>query len=82
MTAALFVKARRHAAKLGRGGSPGLLTARRKPKAYLVEAKACEAMHRRLSVLEGLALGEQDVRESRLVSHAEAGPRLARWLSD
>lgn len=80
MTAALIAKAKRTAAKPGMGGTPILLTQRGKPKAYLLEARAFEAMRRRLSVLEGIALGDQDVREGRIVSHAEAGKRLARWL--
>jgi PHD/YefM family antitoxin component YafN of YafNO toxin-antitoxin module len=80
MTAALIAKARREAAKPAFGAAPILLTQRGKPKAYLLEARTFEAMQKRLSVLEGIALGEQDVREGRVVSHAEAGKRLARWL--
>jgi PHD/YefM family antitoxin component YafN of YafNO toxin-antitoxin module len=80
MTAALITKARRASAKPGFGVVPVLLTERGKPKAYLLEAKSFEAMQHRLSVLEGIALGEADVRKGRIVSHAEAGKRLARWL--
>lgn len=80
MTAALIAKAKREAAKPGFGSVPIRLTLRGKPRAYLLEAKAFEAMCERLSVLEGIALGEKDVREGRVVSHAEAGRKLARWL--
>lgn len=45
-----------------------------------MEAGAYEAMQRRLTVLEGIALGEQDVREGRLLSQAEVERRLAKWL--
>ena len=80
MTAALIAKARRVSAKPGFGTAPILLTQQGKPRAYVLEAKSFEAMQHRLSVLEGIALGEADVRKGRVVSHAEAGKRLARWL--
>jgi hypothetical protein len=38
-------------------------------------------MNRRLSVLEGLALGEQALRAGRTLSQAKARKRMARWLS-
>ena len=80
MTTALLTQAKREAAKRGFGKSAVLLTHRGKPKAYVLEARAYEAMQRRISVLEGLALGEEDVRAGRLVSHADAKKRLSRWL--
>ena len=80
MTTALIARAKREAAKRSFGRSPVVLTHKGKPRAYLLEAKSYEAMRRRLSVLEGIALGEDDVRAGRVVSHAEAGKRLARWL--
>lgn len=80
MTAALLAKARRASAKSNFGIAPILLTEQGKPKAYLLSAKSFEAMQHRLSVLEGIALGEADVRKGRLVSHTEVGKRLARWL--
>lgn len=83
MTAATLVKARRTAAKLlprlGKKAPSFLLTHRGRPKAYLVEAGAYEAMQRRLTVLEGIALGEQDVRTGRLLTQAEVERRLAKW---
>lgn len=48
--------------------------------AYLVEAKSYEAMQKRLRLLEGLARGEKAVAEGRVVTHARAKKRLARWL--
>lgn len=57
-----------------------LLTHRGKPKAYVLEARAFEAMQRRISVLESIALGEEDVRAGRLVSQPDAKKRLSRWL--
>ena len=80
VTAALLNQAKREAAKPGFGKSAVLLTHRGKPKAYVLEARAYEAMQRRISVLEGIALSEKDVRAGRLVSHPEAKKRLSRWL--
>jgi len=48
--------------------------------AYVVEAKAYEAMHKRLQLLEGLARGEKAIAEGRVVSHSRAKKRMARWL--
>jgi predicted transcriptional regulator len=37
--------------------------------------------HRRLAILQGIARGERAVEEGRVVSHAQARKRMARWLS-
>jgi hypothetical protein len=39
-----------------------------------------QALQQRLSILEGIARGEQAVAESRAVSHAQAKQRMCRWL--
>jgi PHD/YefM family antitoxin component YafN of YafNO toxin-antitoxin module len=84
MTAALLAKARRKAAKLlprlGRDAPSFRLTHRGRPKAYLLEAGAYEAVQRRLTVLEGIALGEKDVREGRLLTQAVLERRFAKYL--
>ncbi|MGH8019804.1 MAG: type II toxin-antitoxin system Phd/YefM family antitoxin [Opitutaceae bacterium] len=59
---------------------PILITQHGKPAAYLVDVATYEEMNRRISVLEGIALGEQAIREGRVVSQKEAKLRLARWL--
>ena len=59
---------------------PVLITQHGRPAAYLVDVVSFEAAERRLSVLEGIAVGEQAVREGRTTSHANAKKRLARWL--
>jgi len=59
---------------------PILITQHGKPAAYLVDVSTYEEMNRRILVLEGIALGEQAVREGRTVSQAEAKRRLAKWL--
>jgi prevent-host-death family protein len=58
-----------------------LITQHGKPAAYLVDVGIYEDMNRRLSVLEGLALGEQALRTGRTLSQAKARKRMARWLS-
>ncbi len=62
------------------GREPILITQHGKPAAYLVDVSTYEEMNRRILVLEGIALGEQAVREGRTVSHTEAKRRLAKWL--
>lgn len=57
-----------------------LITQHGKPAAYLVDVATYEEMNRRISVLEGIALGEQAIREGREVSQKEAKRRLAKWL--
>lgn len=60
--------------------SPILITQHGKPAAYLIDVGSFEALNRRVSVLEGIALGEQAARDGRVVSQAEAKRRFARWL--
>jgi len=59
---------------------PILITQHGKPAAYLVDVQAYDDLNRRLSVVEGIALGEQSIRDGRVVSQAEAKRRLSRWL--
>lgn len=59
---------------------PILITQHGKPAAYLVDVTTYEEMNRRMSVLEGIALGEQAVREGRVLTQAKAKRRLAQWL--
>jgi prevent-host-death family protein len=62
------------------GQGPILITQYGKPAAYLVEVQAYDELNRRLSVVEGIALGERAVREGRVHSQAAAKRRLSRWL--
>jgi predicted transcriptional regulator len=43
--------------------------------------EAFDVLHKRLNILEGIARGERAAEEKRVVSHAEAKKRMARWLS-
>jgi prevent-host-death family protein len=73
-------QATRIISQLQRGRGPILITQYGKPAAYLVDVRSYEELNRRLSVIEGIALGEQAVREGRIHSLAGAKRRLSRWL--
>ena len=59
---------------------PILITQHGKPAAYLVDVATYEGLNRRLSVLEGIALGEEAVRGGRTVSQTQAKRRFSKWL--
>jgi prevent-host-death family protein len=67
-------------AQLERHREPILITQHGKPAAYLVDVEAYEALGRRIALLEGIARGERAIDEGRVVSHAKAKERMARWL--
>jgi prevent-host-death family protein len=46
--------------------APVLITQHGRPAAYLIDVETFEGLQRKLSILEGIALGEQAVREGRL----------------
>jgi len=60
---------------------PVLITQHGRPAAYLVDVETYERLNQRLAILEGIARGERAIEQGRVVSHAEAKKRLARWLS-
>jgi prevent-host-death family protein len=59
---------------------PVLITSRGLPAAYLIDVKSYEALQARLTILEGLARGEMDIREGRTLTHAQVKKKMARWL--
>lgn len=61
--------------------SPVLITQHGKPAAYLIDVDTFEGLQRKLSVLEGIALGEQALRDGRTVTQDDAKKRFAKWLS-
>lgn len=64
---------------LERDREPILITQHGVPSAYLVDVESYESLQRRMSLLEGIARGEQAI-DGRVVSHAQARRRMARWL--
>lgn len=65
---------------LAKDREPVLITQHGEPAAFLVDVKTFEEMRRKLDVLEGIARGEKAILEGRIVAHAEAKKRMARWL--
>jgi prevent-host-death family protein len=63
-----------------RDKQPILITQHGLPSAYLVDVETFELLQQRMAVLEGIARGEMAVAEGRVVTHAEAKTRMARWL--
>ena len=66
--------------ELNKDGTPVLITQRGKPAAYLVDVESFELMQRRIQILEGIARGEQAIREGNVFTHEEAKRKLAKWL--
>lgn len=66
--------------ELERDRQPILITQHGVPSAYLVDVETFEALQRRMSLLEGIARGEQALEAGRTVTHAQAKRRMARWL--
>jgi prevent-host-death family protein len=67
--------------EVDRKRTPVLITQHGRPAAYLVDVETYERLNQRLAILEGIARGERAIEQGRVVSHAEAKKRLARWLS-
>ena len=59
---------------------PVLITQHGRPAAYLVDVASYEELTRRVSVLEGIALGEQAARDGRVATQAQAKRRFSKWL--
>lgn len=59
---------------------PVLITQHGRPAAYLVDVDTFESMNRRMAILEGIARGEQAVKQGRVLSHEQAKNRMRRWL--
>lgn len=65
---------------LERDKEPILITQHGLPSAYLVDVESYELLQQRMGILEGIARGEMAIAEGRVVTHAEAKTRMARWL--
>ncbi len=61
--------------------APIMITQHGKPAAVLLDVSSYEAMTKRISILEGIALGETAVREGRVYSQLEAKARISKWLT-
>lgn len=65
---------------LERDKQPILITQHGLPSAYLVDVESYELLQQRMAVLEGIARGEMAAAEGRVITHAQAKARMARWL--
>ena len=61
--------------------SPVLITQHGRPAAYLIDVESFEGLQKKLSILEGIALGELAIRDGRIVSNEDAKLRFAKWLN-
>ena len=59
---------------------PVLITQHGVPAAYLVDVTDFEKINQRLSVLEGIAIGESAIRDGRTKTQTAAKRSMARWL--
>jgi prevent-host-death family protein len=67
-------------AALEQDHEPVLITQHGKPAAYLVDVDSFEALNQRISLLEGIARGEQAIEQGRVLAHETAKSRMGRWL--
>jgi PHD/YefM family antitoxin component YafN of YafNO toxin-antitoxin module len=67
-------------ADLGRTQEPVLITQHGRPAAYLIAVEMYRSLTERLALLEGIARGERAIEDGRVVTHAAAKKRMARWL--
>ena len=73
-------QATRLLSEVERTREPMMITQHGLPSAYLVDVETWEKLQARMQLLEGIARGERAVEEGRVMSHAQARKRLARWL--
>ena len=59
---------------------PILITQDGVPSAYLVGVEAFETLRRRMTLLEGIARGENAIEEGRSLTNKQARQKMARWL--
>ncbi len=63
-----------------RDKEPILITQHGLPSAYLLDVETYQLMQQRMTILEGIARGEQALAEGRTATNGQAKKRLARWL--
>ena len=59
---------------------PILITEHGKPTAYLIDVDNYQLMLSRMEILEGIAKGEQAMRDGRVLTSEAAKDRMSRWL--
>ena len=66
--------------EIERDKQPVLITQHGLPSAYIVDVGSYEKQQQRMALLEGIARGERAIEQGRVLSHAQAKTRMARWL--
>jgi prevent-host-death family protein len=59
---------------------PVLITEHGQPSAYLVDVDDYEFMQQRMAILEGVARGEQAIKNGNTFSNQEAKEKMSKWL--
>ena len=67
-------------ADLHESKEPILITEHGQPSAYLLDVADYELMLDRMKILEGIAKGEQAIREGRTMDASQAKEKLSKWL--
>ncbi len=60
---------------------PVLITEHGKPSAYLIDVDTYEFLQERIRILEGIALGENAIRDGNTFTHSQTKKRMKKWLS-
>tara|TARA_R110001592_G_C12964966_1_gene732689 strand:- start:626 stop:883 length:258 start_codon:yes stop_codon:yes gene_type:complete len=67
-------------AELHSSKEPVLITEHGQPSAYLVDVDDYEFMQQRMEILEGVARGEQAIKNGNTFSNQEAKEKMKKWL--
>ncbi|GAA0232835.1 type II toxin-antitoxin system Phd/YefM family antitoxin [Marinomonas primoryensis] len=67
-------------ADLRESKEPILITEHGQPSAYLLDVADYELMLERMKILEGIAKGEQSIREGRTMDMTQAKEKMSKWL--
>lgn len=67
-------------AELHTSKEPVLITEHGQPSAYLVDVEDYEFMQQRMAILEGVARGEQAIKNGNTFSNQEAKAKMSKWL--
>lgn len=67
-------------AELHTSKEPVLITEHGQPSAYLVDVDDYEFMQQRMAILEGVARGEQAIKNGNTFSNQDAKEQMSKWL--
>lgn len=67
-------------AELHESKEPILITEHGQPSAYLLDVADYELMIDRMKILEGIAKGEQAIRDDRTMNMDQAKEKMSKWL--